>query len=305
MRHRVIGRLLALFAAFTLAGATAHAGAEVLSLSNQSFRVAWTALAFEGGFGTVRCPVTVEGSFHSRTLAKVAGSLFGYITRATSGTCSQGGMTVLRETLPWHVQYTSFSGTLPNITAVNLSVVGAAFSIREPVFGITCLGRTAAERPMTLGVSREAAGSLTTASAGGSVGTSCGLNGTLSGSGNVTLLGSTTRISLTLVEGVGDLSITPDPIDLTADEIREVVLTNPGTGSTKINSIGPEELIRTDFRVEDRNGCGGFTIFPNRIPRDCRFILRRLNAGRSGQLLIRYRARFAEIERTKSVTVRS
>jgi len=308
MRRHVHARVFALIAALTLAGAD-QAAAESLSLSNSSFRVTWSSLSFEAGVSPVRCPITLEGSFHSGTLLKVAGTLIGNVTRAAAGTCTSGTVTVLTETLPWHVKYASFAGALPNITTVNVSTVGAAFSGREPVFGVTCLFRSTAEAPSTLAVTREAGGALTTASAGGTIpenGCGLGVSARLSGSGTVTLLGAATRISLTLIrEPLGELSIAPDPIDLTAEVIREVVLTNPGPGLTTINTIVPETMVRDDFRVEDNNLCQGSRVFPNDNPRACRFILRRLNPGRTGQITIRFRRRFGASEVSKSVTARS
>jgi hypothetical protein len=199
-------------------------------------------------------------------------------------------MTLLSETLPWHVQYSSFAGTLPNITTLNLSVLGASINVREPIFGILCLGRSAAERPMTLGATREAGGLLTTAAAGGTISTSCGANGTLGGSGTVSLLGSATRITVTLIEGGGGLRIAPDPIRIDAPATRkDVILTNPGTGGTRITSIGLERLIREDFIINDANRCErDFVIYPNREPRECRFTLEVRNVGRSGLLIVRY-----------------
>jgi hypothetical protein len=63
----------------------------------------------------------LEGTFHSNTIAKVANSLIGYITRATfntPGCVQEEGSTralVLQETLPWHIRYSGFIGTLPNV----------------------------------------------------------------------------------------------------------------------------------------------------------------------------------------------
>lgn len=301
MRLYTHARLLAVLAALALAIAADQAAAEVLSVSSQTFRATWSALTISGGFGSIVCPVTLEGSFHERSITKTAGSLIGYVTRAAASGCSSGSATILTASLPWHVRYASFSGTLPNITALNLSVAGAAINIREPVFGITCLLSGAV---MTFAMNREAGGNLTSVGVGGTIPTSCGINASASGSSNtVTVLGSTTRIVLTLFEGVGALSITPDPIDLSAEATRTVTLANPGDGWTKIDSIMTETLIERDFTVEDRNNCAGTTILVGGAP--CRFILRRNNPGRSGQILIKYRFRGDRTERSTSVTARS
>jgi hypothetical protein len=196
---RIAKALLAVAGATLLLGALASAAsARILSTSSQTLRASFREIRFNGAFGNSSCAVTVEGSFHQRTQAKVAGSLVGYITRADLGACAEGRATVLRETLPWHIQYSSFSGTLPNITAFRANVIGVSFRIQEPFAG--CLGRSEAANPATVIFNREAGGALTTVTLGGSVPTSCGITGTFSSNaGPVTVLNSATRITLTLI----------------------------------------------------------------------------------------------------------
>jgi hypothetical protein len=94
------------------------------------------------------CRVTFEGSFHSRTFSKVARALVGYITSAivAEAGCTGGSARALPTTLPWHLQYASFTGTLPDITGIRLRVVGAGFQIQEPI--VTCLYRTSEAEPL-------------------------------------------------------------------------------------------------------------------------------------------------------------
>lgn len=195
--------LLALAGATLLLGALVGiASAGRLSTSNQSLRATFAPLEFSGGFGTTRCPVTLEGSFHQRTTSKVAGSLVGYITSAAAGACSTGSVTVLTETLPWHIRYASFTGTLPNITAIRATVTGTAFRIRE-VGGVTCLARSTEAEPVTILFNREASGAITSATAGGVIaaGAEClGIRGTMAGTSNsLTVANSATRITVTLI----------------------------------------------------------------------------------------------------------
>jgi hypothetical protein len=193
--------LLAVVGATVLLGAlvsTASAGR--LSSSSSTLRATFREVRFAGGFGTTICAVTLEGSLHSRTIAKVANALIGYITRAALGSCTQGSATILTETLPWHVRYVGFTGTLPNIGSLITSVSRASFQIREPVFGITCLAASTDARPTTGTYTREAGGALTTAVITGRVPTNCGTEGTLEGTSNsLTVLGAATRITLTLI----------------------------------------------------------------------------------------------------------
>src|SRR5262245_52268270 len=105
-----------------------------LSISNQGFRIAWAALDFfsEGGTeAAIECPVTLEGTFHRRTIVKIRGSLVGAVTRAVIGgeRCIGARATALTNTLPWHVTYESFRGRLPAIERVRLLLRGLRFNL--------------------------------------------------------------------------------------------------------------------------------------------------------------------------------
>jgi hypothetical protein len=132
-----------------VAMASSVASATRLATNESHFVIAWTPLEFQASGAspaTVRCNVTLGGSFHSRTISKVAGQLIGAITEAIVNTCSGGTARALTEKLPWHVQYGSFSGTLPNITGVTLKLIGAAFSI-IPTGSMQCLAVTSTTEP--------------------------------------------------------------------------------------------------------------------------------------------------------------
>lgn len=172
---------------------TASAGR--LSTSSQRIRASFARVAFAGGFGTVDCEVAVEGSFHERTISKTAGTLSGFITAANVTRCASGAGTVLREALPWHVQYQSFTGTLPRILTIRASIIGWSVGVREPTFGITCLARGNASidfvRDTTSGATTEVALSGTTPCSG--------IAGTLSGRTTNVDNGSGARITVTLI----------------------------------------------------------------------------------------------------------
>jgi hypothetical protein len=139
--------LLAAAGATVLLGAlVSSASAGRLSVSNQSISAMWSTVTFTGPFGATRCHVTLEGTLHSATMVKTVGSLIGYITRAILNICEAGAATILTETLPWHIRYSGFQGTLPEITSLIVHVIGGAFRIREPG-GITCLATTTAAQP--------------------------------------------------------------------------------------------------------------------------------------------------------------
>ena len=191
--HLALAGAAALFAVST---STAFAGR--LSLSSQTFRSTFSRLDFAGGLGTVECDVTLEGSLHERTIAKVEGNLIGYITSAiVANRCRRGSATILRESLPWHIRYLGFFGTLPNISSFESTIVRVEYQIKEPVFLITCLA--AFGRLVSL-FSRAAGGALTSMTFNGRLSTDCGAEGTFSGrSSSFTVLNSLTMITVTLI----------------------------------------------------------------------------------------------------------
>jgi hypothetical protein len=211
-----------LTAAVVLAAAVGTATARRLETSNQFIRVVWNALKFnEGGGGgpSVTCPVTLEGSFHSRTISKVSGQLIGYITRAAltrNGCVLAGGAENIRilngveeptNTLPWHVRYDSFEGTLPNIAGIRLQLIGAAFLLTA--FGVSCLYKSTEASP-AFGNALLNAGHVVTdlkpreektipKFAGGALCPNTGRFSSAAAS-TVSLLGATTSIIITLVQ---------------------------------------------------------------------------------------------------------
>jgi len=194
--------LLSVVGAAVLLGAlVSTASARVLSSSSSTFRATFSRVDYTGGFGTMECALTLEGSLHARSISKVPLGLIGSITRAIFGTCPRGSATILQESLPWNVRYMSFEGTLPNITAIHVRVLYPAFRIREPTFGITCLAQTENEEPLFLTFSRDTvARTLTTARISGEAATTCGQTLALrSNGGPITVLNSTSRITVTLI----------------------------------------------------------------------------------------------------------
>jgi hypothetical protein len=140
MRTRSKLVLVGLGATLLMALAIGSASARTFSITNQNIRVAFRNLEFEiEGISTTTCRVTLEGSLHSRTIAKVRGALIGYLTRVSTNNCNNG-VTILTETLPWHIRYESFSGILPNITLILIRSSPVSFRV-EGGFGISCLAR--------------------------------------------------------------------------------------------------------------------------------------------------------------------
>lgn len=214
MRKPVLPCLATLAAILLLVGATSSSAGN-LSVVSQGFRVTWISLAFESGSGEFSsCRVTLEGSFHSRTFAKVASSLIGAVTRAIFSPCQvvalngtevREGMT-MPQTLPWSVTYQSFIGALPSITAIN-----TGFELRLG-FGVFCLGEYGRSTDgIQLSFTRAESGAITSANPveGSNLlslarvdrGIPGACPGQLSfvGGGRVRQLGTTTSISVTLI----------------------------------------------------------------------------------------------------------
>jgi hypothetical protein len=213
MRSRTKMLLAAVSAAALLSMAVAVANAARLEIPNweRGIRVVWSNLVFNGAGHVLTCHVTLEGTFHNHTYAKVERSLIGYITLASVAACTGGTATVLTETLPWHIQYESFATTLPDIEAINLRLIGVAFRIKPTNEPNECLvGTTNAHPARGIGIvtgehltSQEInslrADERTTIPLGGAFACLFVGNGSFSGVGNVTVAGETARVRIRLI----------------------------------------------------------------------------------------------------------
>jgi hypothetical protein len=195
--------LTVLGASLLLGAVVGTASARNLSSSSQQLRATFARIEMGGSGFIAICALTLEGSFHERTTAKVAERLVGNVTRAGFGGCSTGSATVLQETLPWHVRYQSFTGTLPNITSVRAKIIGAGVQVRENAFGVTCLLRSSTTEPTFATFNREALGGLSSVTVSGEIasGVECsGIRGGVSGTSNsLTVQSSASRITVTLI----------------------------------------------------------------------------------------------------------
>jgi hypothetical protein len=206
--------LCAALAATMLLSFAVNAQGRRLSSSESRFYIIWTSLELTAAGGIVRvlCPVTLLGSYHSRTISKVSGQLIGFINHAeiNGPACTGGHSTILRETLPWHVQYNSFAGTLPTITSVRQQIVGARFLIESNLSpGGVCTSTTTQSEPGFGRIAIGASGEAREVTAEGeilSTGATCpisGERGRFSGVSRPVVGGSessTTRIIVRLVQ---------------------------------------------------------------------------------------------------------
>jgi hypothetical protein len=151
-----------LTAALLLASAISTASARNLSVTGSNLRIVWTNIEFtnEIGVPATRCSLTLEGSFHSRTIPKVERLLIGAITRAIFNACTNGRFRASTEILPWHLTYENFTGTLPAIRTVGLLLNRAAYLQEVPGF---CNGRYgSATDNISFTASLEGGGGITT-----------------------------------------------------------------------------------------------------------------------------------------------
>lgn len=260
-------RRLLLAAAVTASAAAlacSSASAIQLSLGEPTFRAVWTPARFVFAGVTVSCNVTLEGSFHSTTFAKVERSLIGFVTRATPGSCSNGTMSVLTATLPWHVQYGGFTGTLPDISTVSMRIVGMSGS--WTFLGITCLARTEAGTPAGLIAERNGSGTITNFRWDESLpipltGSGCSsIRGRIGGTSSSATGSSGRSITLSLIGEAPTLS--PSPVEFGVVEAEGVASRNvtirANSGSVEVRSIALRS--GTSFAWLDPNRCIGSTL---------------------------------------------
>lgn len=130
-------------AVIAVAAATASAS-NGLRLSPTQTTAEIREMNFNGALGTGVCYWTLSFSLHEM-LTKVEGVLAGS-AMLSIGECSTwrmgilvGGRRVIGPQGPYHVTYTGFLGSLPDVTAIILKIQDLSLWIEEPVFGTRCL----------------------------------------------------------------------------------------------------------------------------------------------------------------------
>jgi len=259
--------LAGLCVTFLLAAAVSTASANHLSVNEQRHRLTWRELQFVASAGsTLTCEVTLEGSFHSRTIRKIPNTLIGHINKASVGACAGGSATIHIESLPWHEQYNSFTGTLPNITSVKLALVGARYRIRNSIE--TCEAGTTQAEPgfgnIELGTRGEATGLVASGTINLRGGFLCGFaTGSFAGRATVKTTGGGT-VFLTLIGGSGSrpARLTPSPVEfgrVAPEELaRRTVTITAGTSTITINRISV--VSGNYFGITDPNRCVGTSL---------------------------------------------
>lgn len=273
-------RCAATIAAFTLLAAVSSASANDLSVSEQGFEIQWTPLTLQSG-SEASCNLTLAGSFHARSFAKSSGSLVGHITRASSSGCA---LTVLQETLPWHVTYLNFSGSLPRISAISLRFIGMSMRFDPPGTVPACLGTSETRSPLGGQVMLDSEGTPTGVRLTESehivlpTGFGCSVFST-------SLIGTGTMRSPTFtLAGYIYPSLTPSPAEfgrVSAESLSRRTLTiTAGTDSLTVSSIRVAN--GNYFAITDPNRCVGAIISARAT---CTFSAILVAPGESGRSL--------------------
>lgn len=211
MRRQIHTLLTALSAAAVLAAAVTSASAGRLSIRSSSIRAVWSSLNMTNTVtaGTVRCPVTLEGSFFSASIRKIVTALVGRVTTAklNNGACTGGNATLLQEALPWRVAYGQYLGVLPSPNGIRFELYG--LSVIVTTGGNTCRATSSIGAPAGVIAELFLSGQVHSLRAdeifgipltNGPGGLFCGLAELqLTGTGNPTALGTTTLLTITLI----------------------------------------------------------------------------------------------------------
>ena len=220
MLTRTRSSAVAVAATLLLAVAVSSASGRALSVTTQTFRATWSSLEFTSAIVTIRCRTTIEGSFHSRTIAKVERLLVGAVTRAIiAHACTNGEawfdngseaepLGTAPRKLPYHLTYERFFGMLPAITGVGFLLSRISVAVRVNYMGFTCQARygDSADNATLTVLREEVTAELTLIQAAGNLALVDSLADSICPGriglreiGDTTVLGSTNRITITLI----------------------------------------------------------------------------------------------------------
>lgn len=159
MSVRFGGAPVALLAAALLALAAHSAAANYLAVDSGRFRIVATEMAFLEPFlhGPI-CHVTLEGSFYSTLIEKVAGREIGKVTSGSTGECTgRGRASFPAASFPWRLKYEGFQNPLPEIGFIRLAVVGLGLEFSYPLEA-DCIYLSSEASPSFFLIEREFAG---------------------------------------------------------------------------------------------------------------------------------------------------
>lgn len=275
MLNRVKSALGGLAAACALLVAASPSAAEPLLVEPAGIRAVWSPMSFTNGLVTIRCAVTLEARFRAETITPTPGAVVGTVTRASTSGCSGGTVSFLTGTLPWNLEFQSFTGTLPEITGVELEVIGAA--VQATAGGVTCLFQSTGGSPLkALATIRSGAVEVTGLRADETApipifsgGFLCGVGGgRVAGTATVTDASGTSEVDVALLNEQDPLTFAPDPIDIDMDG---PLITDVTVEATSARTLGTLTIVgrqKDKFGVSE--GCDAAGVGPNPEPRECR-----------------------------------
>ena len=144
VQHVVVALLLAALACGVLAGSAVASRSLEFAPSGAIRGVLREGQQLFIAFGRIRirCRATLTGSIRQRA-NKFRDELIGEITEVALPTCETGemGTVTMRPLfgLPWSIMYQSFSGTLPNITAIGIKIPSVRFLSTYTLLGVRIL----------------------------------------------------------------------------------------------------------------------------------------------------------------------
>jgi hypothetical protein len=190
-RSIVAGLIATVALAAALAGT---ANARRIAFTEQRFLSHFSGFQVIAGAMNIECPASLEGSFHSKTIAKVQRSLIGYITEVRFKRPCRNGQFWARttqegrpETLPWHILYEKFIGALPNILEIEITIDNLGIVVES--VGVVCLYLASTTEPAKAIIQMGAGGRISTLTMNGAPtiplheGPFCSMTASLHGSG--------------------------------------------------------------------------------------------------------------------------
>jgi hypothetical protein len=296
-KHASLTLLATLILCVTAAVSSANRGIGI-ETGGRSVTLTSERLVFESGGVNVTCPVTLTATLASG-LAKIEQVSPGEVTRATIGeaSCTGGRATVLSGTLPWHVDYYAFTGTLPSISSVTLGMY--RFAALVEALGVGCLFE-GVSRASTVGgteVRELRVDETVRIPIGRRLSAFCPAEGKISGTFRVSPV-----VRLSLVESLlgSTISASPNPLIVPATSANGIITLTAVGGTVTINQVIP--VPNPNEAAFTATGCVGSSIAAGGT---CSVTVAPIGANRptNGTVIINYLDNF-NFARQTSVTIR-
>lgn len=200
-------------------------------------------LTLEASGISIRCQVTLSGTFSEATFPKTVGTQFGSLNGSSTESCSGGSLSFLRlRESPLSVTYQSFTGTLPNVTALGYRIVEVRLQATS-VLTCTYAGNVDSLMPMVEEETWEVGASVLSTRLTLSSGLGCPESATLSG-----------RLELPNMQVILESIMRFNPPGIEFENLRRGQrLTRP----VRFENATPEQIEITEVRT--RGECASFS----------------------------------------------